>query len=793
MNTEAIAARIQSQLGPDWPRIKPIPLGVLAPLCEALWDEGKLPTRSILKQYLPAMSMQALAPAGGEWRKEKGLSQVGRGARAPVATELQDVAAIVDPSIATAPLTCFDPANDGRWLSPSTRVLAYLVRIEKRSIRDVMALFAVLKTECSQKSVHSQISEFTLVWRHVTTEQDIDDLCSVDPNDLLFRIYSGDAGKGLTRRQRQSVFVQWKVVQHAFEEYAERLSVGQRDTLARFFIKPLTSRLKLLQARAWASYNQEQQARAKLKTDAVQSQFYRVRHLAWLRCNQVGRLYEAVGQTIACVKGNHCYPYDFSYEETVDDKSGQKIRQRVDLTLWDCAALFERASTHGFEEGRPNRTRRKNCEGVFSRENPTYVIEYRGTISLTTDRQAEPFWFLELFRRHVFVDIDRDGDQDLHRKRTEFNRDWGYETTGRWSGASGMLGFRQELFRVIRCLTRKAGHEFIPYEGIYAAAHFGGLAVRMATITGSRLGEVQQIAQSGDCIKRLSNVGPKRATRWLLRLVPKGQKTSRADYYVDEDTKDLLLKVIRFQMERCGDKSIPIVKGEFAKVPPDRYVLQWRKRAVGQGALNTFIRFLLHGLAFRASDGTAIQLTSHVLRHVFATELATLNVPVDVIAKILHQRDTTVTKYYSQPTATQVLAASELIFIDRIDIGAEALRDPEEIGRALEDAAGKVGALTEVIGGTCVVGNMCPAKFACIGCPGNAPDPAKRHQIERKMAWAGEQACHAAQQQLLAEQRQMDKVVADCRLLLQEMDLIEAARTDQSQLVHIDYGSQGRQ
>jgi hypothetical protein len=172
---------------------------------------------------------------------------------------------------------------------------------------------------------------------------------------------------------------------------------------------------------------------------------------------------------------------------------------------------------------------------------------------------------------------------------------------------------------------------------------------------------------------------------------------------------------------------------------------------------------------------------------------ATLNVPVDIIAKILHQRDTTVTKYYSQPTATQVWAASELIFIDRIDVGAESLRDPLEIGRVLEEAAGKVGALTEVIGGTCVVGNMCPAKFACVGCPGNAPDPTKRHQIERKMEWAGEQTCHAAQQQLPAEQRQMEKIVADCRLMLQEMDLIEAARIDQSQLVRIECGHQGRQ
>src|SRR5579864_2473616 len=788
MNTEEIAARIQSHLGPDWPRIKPIPLGVLAPLCEALWNQGKLPTRTILKQCLPAMSMQALAPAGGEWRKEKGLSQIGRGPRAHVATELQDVARVVNPSIATAPLTCFDPANDGRWLSPSTKVLAYLVRIENQSIRDVMALFAALKAEFSQNSVLSQIAGFTLMWRHVMTEQNIDDVCSVDPNDLLFRIYSSQAGKGLTRRQRQSVFVQWKVVQHAFEEYAERLSEGQHERLGPFFIKLLTSRLKLLQARAWASYNQEQQARAKLKTDAVQSQFYRVRHLAWLRCNQVARLYEAVGQTIASVKGCHRCPYDFSYEETVEDRGGRKIRQRVDLTLWDCATLFERASTQGFEEGLPNRTRRKNCEGVFSTEKPTYVIEYRGTISLTGGCPSEPFWFLQLFRSHVFVDLDREGDQDLHRKRAELYRNWGYESTGRWSDTSGMLVFRQELFRVIRCLTRKTGHEFFPYEGIYAAAHFGGLAVRIATITGARLGEVQQIAQSGDCIKKLTNVGPKGATRWLLRLVPKGQKTSRADYYIDEDTKNLLLNVIRFQMERCGDKSIPIVTSEFGKMPPDHYVLQWRKRAVDQGSLNTFIRFLLHGLAFRANDGTAIQLTSHVLRHVFATELATLNVSVDIIAKILHQRDTTVTKYYSQPTATQVLAASELIFVNRIDIGAEALRNPEEIGRALEEAAGKVGALTEVIGGTCVVGNMCPAKFACIGCAGNAPDPTKRHQIERKLAWAKQQVSYAVREDLPAEEVKLGQLIADCKLVMEEMDLIEAARADRSQSVTVQQG-----
>jgi hypothetical protein len=103
--------------------------------------------------------------------------------------------------------------------------------------------------------------------------------------------------------------------------------------------------------------------------------------------------------------------------------------------------------------------------------------------------------------------------------------------------------------------------------------------------------------------------------------------------------------------------------------------------------------------------------------------------------RILRERDTSVTKYYSQPTANQVITAAEMLFVDRIDLAAEIRRSPDESAKLLREAEGKVGALTEVIGGTCTVGNMCPAKFACIGCSGNAPDPAKRDQVLQKRTW----------------------------------------------------------
>src|ERR1041384_7202604 len=121
------------------------------------------------------------------------------------------------------------------------------------------------------------------------------------------------------------------------------------------------------------------------------------------------------------------------------------------------------------------------------------------------------------------------------------------------------------------------------------------------------------------------------------------------------------------------------------------------------------------------------------------------------------------------------MAAAEALFVDRIDLAAEMRRSPDEIARLIRDAEGKVGALTEVIGGTCTVGNMCPAKFACIGCSGNAPDPAKRDQILQKRSWAETQATYARAQGLFAEERQMRVVIEGCQLTLDEMDLIEAA------------------
>ena len=786
MTSDEAAARVQAKLGPTWQRNRPIPPEVLAPLCEALWEEGISPNRRLIQRLLRHWNENALGAGVVAWRKSKGLPLQGvRGWRA-LPTSPAELAKIISAPISQAPHTCFDPANDGRWLLPSLPVLSYIGKIENQSVRDAMALFALLRADRLQYSIKNQITNFAYIMRRVMTEQSIQNVTSIDPNDLLFRIHVGEAGQGLTDHQRRTLIGQWSAVRNVFEEYAEKLTPEQLEGLEPFFIKPLTDRRKLARHTAWASYHREQQERVKMKTDAVQQHFYRIRYIAGIRCNQARRFYEAVRQAIAYVRAKTLgCPHEFSYEETVPDATGRSIRQRVELTLWDPVSVREYAIALGYKEAPQTTLQRRWREGRYAAKQGTCYVEYRATLSLTENRPAEPFWFLDLFRHRVFRLFETRGDSDLTERREAFDKKWGYSPGTKWEH-DGILSLGSADYRPLDYLYVQEGREFLPYEGLYAAALFSNLIVRMGTITGARGAETQQIAQAPECFKQLENVGPKAATRWVLRLVPKGRR-EREPYYIDEDTKHHLVELIRFQCAMCGGPRLPIVKTEREKTPPDRYLLQWNQRAVSLSALNGLLRFLLHGLAFQTIDGAIVKLTSHLLRHAFATEMADLKVAVDVIAKLLHQRDKTVTKYYSRPTANQVMSAAEMIFVDRIDVGAEALRSPEEIGKMLKDAEGKVGALTEVFGGTCVVANMCPAKFACVGCAGNAPDPAKRYQIEQKLAWAEEQIRYARRENLAAEEQKLRQLVADCGLVMEEMDLIEASRADGAQQVRVDH------
>ena len=612
-------------------------------------------------------------------------------------------------------------------------------------------------------------------------EHQIETIQTIDPDDLLLRVCEGQTSKHLSDFQRAKLVLTWNAVSNTLQEYGERLNETQRQAMAPFLLQPLRKRYRQRRSHPSTVVREQTQARVKAKTDVVHRQFHKLRFLAKIRCNQVSRLCEAVREAIAEVtKRNLALPHYFSYEETMAADSGRPIRQRVLLTLWDNASLWDHAVEKGHLSGAARGGElRKRGAGRFAPDQRRFTVQYRATEPLGGRSMTAPLWFLDLYENQVFSACDKQETQD---RQASFFKERGYTSRTYWEHMPGLLNpLRRHLVGDATFLERQHGYRFLHYEGILATCLFAHMVVRIQTVTGARLGEVLQIAQNPECIKELINVGPKAATRWVLRLVPKGRK-ERADYFIDADTKDLMVDVLRFQRQLLKSKKLPVVDHHSFQYAADRYLLQWNGVALGRETINTAIRFLLH-TAVLDSNGACVHLTSHVLRHGFATEMASLKVPVDVIAQILHQRNLEVTRYYSKPTKQQVMEAAELLFVDRIDVAAEALRSPEQIGKMLRDAEGQVGALTEVIGGTCVIGNMCPAKFACIGCSGNAPDPERRQQIEKKRTWASQQIVWANREGLSAEERQLKRVVQDCDLMLEEMTLIERARADSQQLI----------
>jgi hypothetical protein len=772
---EAVTS-VKAIIGEAWPKTMSVPEEPMVALCEALWIGGLRPNMQTIAPHFPGTCTRSFVAGVEAWRRQRGFKYKGK---YPQISKLEDLVPHIAPEIAVAPLTCFDPNNDGRWPIPPAKVIGYVRGIENLSLRNVMALFAGLK-DLSQYQFYARIVSFTSAMRIVMKELQLTDVTTIDPDDLFHRLLEKGAAVGVSEYSRARLSADWSGIRNCFDDYAERLSSAQREVMSRFFLQRIVDRRRIAKNRAWPEWQREQQARIKAKTDVVHSRFHQLRHLAKLRLNQIWRMHAASEQAIACVKANQCpLPYYFSYDETATLEGGRTLRQRVHMTLWDTISRWDRLVELGYHSIDKTRLRRK-LGGEFSPEKNFYQVEYRHTESLENGvTPAEP-WFLELCDYYVFCKPEQ---SDLVARRLAFYQRWGYDSSDMWYMPERIMGWGHHLAQWT-WLREKGGHRLFSTEGLLIAALFGHLAIRIQTITGARLGEVQQIAQNPDCIKQLVNVGPKASTRWLLRLIPKVE-WERRDYYIDEDTKNDLMEVLRFLRAKAHAKKIPVVIPEFNKTPPDRYVFQWNGKSLDQCVLNSMIRFLLHGAVVRATDGQGVHLTSHILRHAFATEMANLKISVDIIAMLLHQRDTSVTKYYAQPTGTQVMEAAEMIFVDRIDVATEALRSPTEIGRMLKEAEGKVGALTEVIGGTCVVANLCPAKFACIGCAGNAPDPDKRYQIEKKMTWAKEHARWSAQEKLLAEERRLNQLVQDCNLMLEEMDLIERAREDSLQKIQI--------
>jgi hypothetical protein len=348
---------------------------------------------------------------------------------------------------------------------------------------------------------------------------------------------------------------------------------------------------------------------------------------------------------------------------------------------------------------------------------------------------------------------------------------------------------------------QRAEGVLIAVEPLYAAALFGLLAVEIFSTTGMRINEAMQIRIARDCYVELDVPAPPGATdqrptrKWSFRVIPKRERTNRLrDYHVDEETRKVIARGVWFLCREhygeLGDDGLPFVRfaqgnaraHRFTEMAP--YLFQYRGRALEDATITACLRFLLHGLVLTTADGRPVTLSSHHFRHLVGTYLLQVEeVPLDMVATILGHSDQRVTSYYGKAPPAMVQERMDGFlsrFATYVNLGEVVVRAPEEIQQQLEAAQGRIGTLANVKGGRCVQPGFCPAKSACIGCPCKAPEPNKRADVEQEHAWATAQREMAVCDGRTLDVHRMEQVMRDCETELQEMDLIEAWRRDET-------------
>jgi integrase len=190
-----------------------------------------------------------------------------------------------------------------------------------------------------------------------------------------------------------------------------------------------------------------------------------------------------------------------------------------------------------------------------------------------------------------------------------------------------------------------------------------------------------QIRLMDDCIVRLKMPAPPESSnqsvrlRYVLRLVPKGEKTNvLRDYFIADQTKRLLVSVAQMLAEHYHlepGQPLPNVPFDhhngrahrFGKAP---YLFQYSSSHLSGEAITSCMRFLLHGMIFKTRDGNLVIVKSHLLRHAFATHAVQVEkIPIDIVGAWLRQKDLAVTDYYSKPTESMLAEAAD-VYLARV-------------------------------------------------------------------------------------------------------------------------------
>jgi hypothetical protein len=706
----------------------------------------------------------------------------------------------------TAPRTCGDPHNQGHWPEVPHRVVNYLERnVLSTPWANTAALLAAIMM-ARRFEVSSVIGKIVILHSRFTSLFTCLGLARMKDWDATLHIpmyLSAEILPDDPQSIRQRFWVTYSSASKTMAQWFGTFPECQKPIYQQFIL-PGLSRLFVEGLTRQKEVTQQQQRTRKAETDAVVPRFAAIRAEAHFRYNRIARLRRAYLDALRSLKPEIGLTLTFSYEEGEDKERGVPAQERLWFRIWDRRSFV---LAHG-DAYSHNTVATARGVGSLADGVTRMFLEFVRAERLFGEAPAAGFWFEEIFRLGVMGLNPSVGSTEEVKAKQAWLSSWGYGGTPFFAEVSGLLTWPVADGRFMGSAQRRITGLLLPIEAIYASTTIGLMAIDLFTTTGARMNEVMQIRLTEDCIVRLKMPPPPEAKdqspriRYILRLIPKGEKADvPQDYFIGEETKRLFVKVAQMLGDHYGlqpGQALPSVafdvgSGRAHRFGKGPYLFQYGHRHLSDNTISSCMRFLLHGMVFRTRDGDMVVLKSHLLRHAFATQAVQVEkIPIDIVGAWLHQKNLAITDYYSKPTESMVAEASDLLLsriATQVNVNEAVLRSPEELQRIYESARGKAGTLADVVGGQCVSHGYCAAKFACVGCAGKVPDPAKRHQIEKHKQWASLQVEYAAKEGLHPEAQRMKQLLRDCDNELAEMDLIDSYRRDEFHEVRVQIES----
>ncbi len=289
-------------------------------------------------------------------------------------------------------------------------------------------------------------------------------------------------------------------------------------------------------------------------------------------------------------------------------------------------------------------------------------------------------------------------------------------------------------------------------ESLYRGTLYATALAALALTNGSRVSELLQVSATRfetivvDETKQQQQTSRKMGLL-IQKLLPKGytQESERQLFLVGEMAGRLLREIGQL-LQATHDGVIPVVhptsSTKSEDLAPEPYLFQWEASADGRlGLLSNedvarLLRFLFHGLQLCTRTGKSIRIAPHLLRHVLATHVRTVqNVPAEAVAYLLHHRVILsgsthaltipeATAYYSRLPTAQLLA---LLFeaqsaltpsLERTYLQAPSPRTLEQMDEALRQIFEQWSLIGPTVLGFCSAG-LCVRpnhRALCLGC-----------------------------------------------------------------------------